>query len=264
LKGGEVLISKLNPRKPRIVIAETKPQPVVASTEFIALVPREADRRFLIYWLKSEKVRQDLDGAVQSVTRSHQRVRPEQLTKMWMELPDRRMQQVIADFLDVETTRIDALIAKKRRLTTLLRQRFTSLADERVRGLLSTSRLIRLKYVVREVDKRLGSAEPPQLLLVSIHEGVLPREEFTDRLARADELSAYKRCRAGDLVLNRMRAFQGAVGRAPIPGIVSPDYSVLRPTGDLDDSFLHYVARSSWFIGEMTSRLRGIGGVGTR
>jgi len=56
-----------------------------------------------------------------------------------------------------------------------------------------------------------------------------------------------------------MRAFQGAIGLSQQSGIISPDYLVMRPNLGIDPRYLHYLFRSSWFVSEMTSRLRGIG-----
>lgn len=119
-------------------------------------------------------------------------------------------------------------------------------------------RWIRAKYVYRVVDERCGAEELP-LLAVSIHKGVVRRDTMTDDEARADDLSSYKRCAKHDIVVNRMRAFQGAIGIAPQAGIVSPDYLVLRIV-EGEPRFFHHLFRSAWFVGEMTSRLRGIGG----
>ncbi|MEU5513543.1 restriction endonuclease subunit S [Streptomyces griseoaurantiacus] len=95
---------------------------------------------------------------------------------------------------------------------------------------------------------------------MSIHHGVVPRDTLTDDLPRAEDLSNYKLCEKGDIVLNRMRAFQGAIGISPVNGIVSPDYMVLRPHRTVEARYLHHLFRSRWFVGEMTARLRGIGG----
>lgn len=118
--------------------------------------------------------------------------------------------------------------------------------------------LQRVKYQYRIIDERAGADQPP-LLAVSIHHGVVPRDSLTDDLPRAEDLSNYKLCEPGDIVLNRMRAFQGAIGISPQRGIVSPDYLVLRPCPDVDARYLHHLFRSAWFVGEMVSRLRGIG-----
>ncbi|WP_449484541.1 restriction endonuclease subunit S [Streptomyces avidinii] len=96
-------------------------------------------------------------------------------------------------------------------------------------------------------------------MAVSIHRGVVRRDTITDDLPRAEDLSNYKICEPGDIVLNRMRAFQGAIGISPQRGLVSPDYLVLRPGESADARYLHHLFRSSWFVGEMVSRLRGIG-----
>lgn len=129
LSGGEVLISKLNPRKARVAITEPHDVPTVCSTEFVAFEPAAIGRRFLYYLLSSEAVRSRLDGWVQSVTRSHQRVRPEDIAKMWIDYPPLPEQRAIADYLDAETARIDALIARKRRMLELLEERERCLFD---------------------------------------------------------------------------------------------------------------------------------------
>jgi type I restriction enzyme S subunit len=126
LRGGEVLVSRLNPRKPRVLMAPPPDRrPALASGEFVVLRPTDVEPRFLEYLLRSETTRQQLDGSVQSVTRSHQRIRPEQLLKMPVRVPvSRQEQQAIAEFLDAETARIDALRAKKRQLIAVVRERF--------------------------------------------------------------------------------------------------------------------------------------------
>jgi type I restriction enzyme, S subunit len=119
---------------------------------------------------------------------------------------------------------------------------------------------IRLGFLFREIDERVGlEADGMPLLSVSIHRGVLPRAEMTDREPRADAFAMYKRVAAGDVVINRMRAFEGGAGISQLDGMVSSDYAVLRPRDRLDGRYLHHLIRSRWFVGEMTARLRGIG-----
>jgi type I restriction enzyme, S subunit len=118
---------------------------------------------------------------------------------------------------------------------------------------------MRAKYLFVERDQRAGDSQLP-LLSVSASRGVVLRSEVSDSEPRADDLRNYKMCVAGDLVINRMSAYQGALGVARQAGIVSPDYAVLRPTSRIEPRFLHHLSRSSWFVNEMTARLRGIGG----
>jgi len=129
-----------------------------------------------------------------------------------------------------------------------------------IRAAIRNQPKIRLKYLFREIDQRVGidAADLP-LLSVSIHRGVVPRAEMTDRESRADEFSGYKRVARGDIVINRMRAFEGGAGISSYDGMVSADYAVLRTGEHLDPRFFHHLIRSRWFVGEMTARLRGIG-----
>lgn len=138
-----VLVSRLNPRKATICRATPHPNLLtVASTEFVALKPTTDDIRFLEYLVSSELFRQRLDSWVQSVTRSHQRVRPDEIYRFWSAWPERSEQRAIADFLDRETAKIDTLVAKKRTLIERLKEKRTALISRTVtRGLpLDTAR----------------------------------------------------------------------------------------------------------------------------
>jgi len=168
-------------------------------------------------------------------------------------------QRRIADFLDDQVARIDCIHAQRLSQIDLLRE----LTVSRISAWTNADAVrVRLKTVVYEVDERAGrEVDASELLSVSIHLGVVPRAKITDDEPRSDSLANYKVVRPGDIVLNRMRAFQGGVGVAATEGVCSPDYAVIRPRiPDLSD-YLHYVFRADWFVGEMSSRLRGIGSV---
>ena len=56
-----------------------------------------------------------------------------------------------------------------------------------------------------------------------------------------------------------MRAFQGAAGWLPKTASSGPIHGVPGTSPGLDARFFDFLFRSSWFVGEMTARLRGIG-----
>lgn len=122
--------------------------------------------------------------------------------------------------------------------------------------------VIRFGWLANEIDERAGSAQAEESVSVSASKGVIQRSDITGAVPRADDLGNYRRCRGGDIVINRMSAYQGALGLAPRAGIVSPDYAVLRSTGRVDSRYLNHLMRSVWFVSEMTMRLRGIGAPG--
>lgn len=120
---------------------------------------------------------------------------------------------------------------------------------------------VRLQWVMNEIDDRAGEGSGSlPLLSVSIHHGVQLRKNSTSGQQAGADLSKYKVAQAGDIVVNRMRAFQGGLGQAEISGLVSPDYAVLRPQGGLTASWAEYVMRSPQFIETMAQWVRGIGG----
>ena len=122
-----------------------------------------------------------------------------------------------------------------------------------------TSGVSPVKHAYRILDDRLGLGREREMLSVSIYRGVVPRSELTDKETRADDVSNYKVVEPGDVVINRMSAYQGALGIARQPGIVSPEYIVLRPQAEVEARFLTYLFKSAWFVSEMSQRVRGIG-----
>ena len=130
--GRRVLVSKLNPRKGVVLVAEEKSVPTICSTEFVPLEPRACDLGWAYRLLSSEPTRQRLAAVVRSATRSHQRAEVSEVLKMWHGVPPSSEQRAIAAFLDRETAKIDALISKKERLIELLREKRIALISHAV------------------------------------------------------------------------------------------------------------------------------------
>lgn len=135
LRGGEILVSRLNPRKPRVHAIPSRLSRVsVCSTEFVSLEPRSIDHRYLRYLLLSEHTRQHLDSHVRSATRSHQRVEPGEILALEAVVTEREQQRRIADFLDDRVARIDKIITARREQEKVLHERFESLRLDAVLG----------------------------------------------------------------------------------------------------------------------------------
>ncbi|WP_119697583.1 restriction endonuclease subunit S [Microbacterium halotolerans] len=213
--------------------------------------------KFLYWALGSEPIARQWGVIAAGVTRVG--IRSTDLNKVTIPLPTLGEQRAIADYLDQETAQIDALVAKQEEFVGLLRERRSRarevLADRVNHG-------ERLRWFLSEIDHRAGTrAVDLPLLSVSIDWGVRRREETTEKLSRAEDLGHYKSCLKGDIVVNRMRAFQGALGVAPEDGVVSPDYAVLRVASAVDSDWLSELMRTKAFVGEIILRLRGIGGM---
>jgi type I restriction enzyme, S subunit len=68
----------------------------------------------------------------------------------------------------------------------------------------------------------------------------------------------YKRAVKGDIAYNMMRMWQGAVGIAPVDGLVSPAYIVARPLNGVDPRYFSNLFRTSAYMSEVDSCSRGI------
>jgi type I restriction enzyme S subunit len=131
-KGGELIISKLNPRKSCVSIVEPsyESEVIVGSGEFVVLSPTRTDIKFLFYFLKNQPFTDYLDSSVESVTRSHQRVNPSIIYNSFVPIPTLSEQQQIVSYLDTKTSLIDSLIEKTKRKIELLNENRTSLINE--------------------------------------------------------------------------------------------------------------------------------------
>lgn len=215
-----------------------------------------ADGRFIDYALQDALSAGRVDLVTSTATIPH--FTADKASKFEISAPPLDEQRAIADFLDRETAQIDALVAKQNELVGLLRER-----RARSREVLSSrvNERHRLRWSLVEIDQRAGTrASDLPLMSVSIDWGVRRRDVVTSKPARAEELTHYKVCLVNDIVVNRMRAFQGALGVAPEDGVVSPDYAVLRAAAGVSSRWLAELMRTKAFVGEMTLRLRGIGG----
>lgn len=119
--------------------------------------------------------------------------------------------------------------------------------------------LVRAKRVLREVDHPSTSGTE-QLYLLSRERGLLPRTDESG-VAQAASYVGYKTFQRGDIVLNKMQAWNGAFALAPGKGLISPDYAVFRPTDPnlVDARFLVSLFRTPMYIGLFTGLSRGMG-----
>jgi type I restriction enzyme S subunit len=166
--------------------------------------------------------------------------------RMPFPLPPLSEQSAIVRFLDWANRRIRQVIRARQKLIKLLEEQKQAIIHRAVtRGLDPNVRLkpsgvqwlgeipehweVRLaRYYFREVDERSTNGME-ELLSVSHITGVTPRTQKNVTMFMASTYVGHKLCRPGDLVINTMWAWMGALGIARHVGIVSPSYGVYRP-----------------------------------
>ncbi|HCU30504.1 MAG TPA: hypothetical protein DIC57_08525 [Sphaerochaeta sp.] len=103
-----------------------------------------------------------------------------------------------------------------------------------------------------------GFAELP-ILEVSLKTGIRVRDfENTNRKQVMSDREKYKRAVKGDIAYNMMRMWQGAVGVAPVDGLVSPAYVVAKPLEGVDPRYYSNLFRTSVYMNEVDRCSRGI------
>lgn len=190
-------------------------------------------------------------------------------------LPDGKIQEAIASFLDLETHAVDALIEAKQRLLDLLAEkRRTVVAEAVMRGLDRSAPLRpsgidwlgdtpahwdieRSRWLFAERDERSETGEE-EMLTVSHITGVTPRSEKDVNMFEAETTAGYKLCFSGDLVINTLWAWMGAMGTAPVDGIVSPAYNVYAPGPRLLPAYVDALVRIPVFAQEVTRYSKGV------
>ena len=248
--------------------------PLVFSTGFAVIEAKPgADGRFLAYVCRSQPF---IDEVVaRSVGVSYPAINPGDLGSIKVPLPPLERQRCIADFLDAETARIDRLSAEQLRMIEALNERRVAVTSHLVYGrdrggekqdstiptagpIPSTWQVLRFKTFMREVMD-LSKKGDEELLSVSHLTGVTPRSEKDVNMFLAESMIGYKRCQPGDLVINTLWAWMGALGISRHSGIMSPAYGIYRMTSDImDGRYLDMLVRTPEYVAEMTRFSKGV------
>ncbi len=229
--------------------------------------------RFLLRCLQAKVLRLQLELAANGVTRFG--LPKSDIGAMRLPVPSLERQRAIADFLDRETARLDALVAAKRRVLDLLAEKRKAIVATAVtRGLDPKVKLRdsgvpwlgeipahweieRARWLFRERDVRSTTGDE-EMLTVSHLTGVTPRSEKDVNMFEAETNEGYKLCEPGDLVINTLWAWMGAMGIAPVKGIVSPAYNVYEPGPRLAPAYIDALVRLPVFAQEVTRYSKGV------
>lgn len=115
---------------------------------------------------------------------------------------------------------------------------------------------------IRAVTELKSKRGQPDWRVLSVYRdyGVIPKDSRDDNHnATSLDTSNYKVVEPGDLVVNKMKAWQGSMGVSEHSGIVSPAYITCRTDPDkVVPRFLHYTLRSQPFIAVYNSLSYGV------
>lgn len=190
-------------------------------------------------------------------------------------IPPIAEQEQIVKYLDFQIAKINKFIKTKRKLILSLKdQKQVVINDAVTKGFNGNVKLKpsgvswlgeipdhwdvrRCKYLFAEVDLRSESGNETHLSMSQKH-GLVPNEQLEERRLLSENYIGAKICHKDDLVLNRLKAHLGVFALSPQLGIVSPDYTVLRPSELIYPKFGEYALKSQACRGELCTRVKGI------
>lgn len=243
------------------------------------LVPRvNLSEGYYYYFLLA--ARSELQSLGQGST--YRELSKDHLSSMNVLAPDFPDQIAIAGFLDRETAKIDALVAKKERLIELLKEKRSALITQAVTNGIDPNvpmkdsgvewlgevpvhwDVVRLKQVATSNDEVLSESTDPMLELnyvdigsVDEVDGIVKRETVTFEKAPS---RARRIVQDGDIIVSTVRTYLRAIASISNPEanlIVSTGFAVVRPKC-FQSSFASYALRATYFVENVVANSVGV------
>lgn len=275
VQDGDVIISTVRTYLQAIAQIRGPSENLVVSTGFAVIRPRRGvlDARYCGFALREPEFLAEVQR--RSVGVNYPAIKTSDLAGVSVSLHSLSRQCAIADYLDRETARLDALTASKRRLLEVLAEKREAIVASAVtRGLddqvlmkdSGTSwlgdipahwQVERARWLFRERNQRSDDGTQ-ELLTVSHITGVTPRSEKDVNMFEAETLEGYKLCKTGDLVINTLWAWMGAMGVSFVQGLVSPAYHVYEPMKQMDPRYVDALSRLTVFAQEAVRHSKGV------
>jgi type I restriction enzyme, S subunit len=131
VEAGDTIVSTVRTYLRAVWPVRESGQGLVVSTGFAVLTPGpDLDARYLGWTAQSDPFVEAI--VARSVGVSYPAINASEIGELRIHVPAPERQRAIADYLGTETARIDALVAKKRRLARLLAERVQGVVDEAV------------------------------------------------------------------------------------------------------------------------------------
>lgn len=246
------------------------------SSAYVMLKPNlnVVDIEYFKYSFKTTRYIQSLQST-SNLIRDGQALRFNNFSQVKLVLPPKADQQKIVAFLDTETARIDTLIAKQEKLIELLEEQRKSIISHAVTKGLNPDAPMKDSGVewlgdvpehweqkpIWSMFARTKRTNHPNELLLSVYRdyGVIPKNSRDDNHNRASEdLTPYQLVNPNDLVINKMKAWQGSIAISEHRGIVSPAYYIYEPKKPYYSKYIHHLIRSVYFIQSYKNFSKGI------
>lgn len=248
----------------------------IISPAYTVLTPHEPITAGYFRYLAKSKLFIGLLTLCVTGIREGQNIDYEKLRNHLLPVPPHEEQDQIVRYLDWQVSKINRLIAAKRKQIALLHEQHKRRISEAVLhgndddccqkdsgvewiGMIPEHwSVIRCKYVFTERDERSIAGEEEHLSMSQKY-GLVPDSKLDERRMLSESYVGGKVCYKNDLVLNRLKAHLGVFALSPQKGVISPDYTVLVPNAErILPTYGEAVLKSDLCRRELRIRVRGI------
>lgn len=196
---------------------------------------------FMDYYTKTPQMINQIDRQSYGVTDFRKRLYWDSFTPIGCILPPVAEQQKIAAILTTQDKVIEVkekrLAEKQRQKKYLMQQLLTG--KKRLPGFSAawkTDRLGKLFFERKETN-----CENLEMLAITGTQGIIPRKELDLKDNSSEDKSKYLRVCVGDIGYNTMRMWQGVSAYSNYEGIVSPAYTILKPSSSISAKYFAYL-----------------------
>ena len=170
-----------------------------------------------------------------------QRVHFSQFLEFVLPLPSIKERAKIANILTTQDRVIELkekrLAEKQRQKKYLMQQLLTG--KKRVSGFGGEWKVDRLGKLF--LERKETNCEGLEMLAITGTQGIIPRKELDLKDNSSEDKSKYLKVCVGDIGYNTMRMWQGVSAYSNYEGIVSPAYTILKPSSSINAKYFAYL-----------------------
>ena len=221
----------------------------MVSPAYIVAEPNDkAYPLFMDYYSRTPQMINQIDRQSYGVTDFRKRLYWDSFAPISCTLPPIEEQQKIATILTTQDRVIELkekqLAEKQRQKKYLMQQLLTG--KKRLpgfNGAWKTDCLGKLFFERKETN-----CENIEMLAITGTQGIIPRKELDLKDNSSEDKSKYLRVCVGDIGYNTMRMWQGVSAYSNYEGIVSPAYTILKPSSSINAKYFAYLFKMSKIV----------------
>lgn len=250
----------------------------VSPVYYVFKVNDKSDLRYIYYLFTNVGFQKEMRKFAKGILEIRLRISAGDMLKLSVPNPSLSEQTLIADFLDAECARIDAVIEQTRTSIEEYKKLKQSVITEAVTKGIRPNRLMKDSGIewIGEIPIEWDVRRIKNIFILRDERNDLPLEEvnlislYTDLGVvqhcdlekttgnKASNAEGYKIVHENDIIVNIILCWMGAIGRSAYSGVTSPAYDIYIPTDEIECRFYHHYFRTTGFSGDCFKRGKGI------